>query len=446
MKRLLLAFGFMVFFSATAQGVRTQGMAGLLLPGPAAAYLNPAYTAFPVGLYGYDSGFSLPMGLLGLLRPEANPFVLLTPEGRQAIHDNQSPFDLLALYDQLTHPTEFLLNPPLSPTDVVIDLADPKAIKVTDGNGNKLDFNFSVGSSAGISLTKALTPSPLFRIPFSIDSGLSLDFGLFAGGLGLGANPDANLRKLISTGNLEANTPYGVQAAASGQAGISVGFNFATELPGFEMQDLGMVRAFVGTRGEAFYGLGYLEATASTTVTTDADKVPDSSTAKTTGTAFYSYPGIGLGYGLRADGGVAFESNGSTFGLGVRNLVGFAHWSGTEYDLSTNTSKSAERNSAGFVPAFFLNAATKISDEMGTALLGADVGYDGSVYGHVGGEYMFGPARVRAGLGYEGGLKFGLGAGIAGPGFTLDTALTTHQAPVVGGTVFGIALSLGFVF
>jgi hypothetical protein len=32
------------------------------------------------------------------------------------------------------------------------------------------------------------------------------------------------------------------------------------------------------------------------------------------------------------------------------------------------------------------------------------------------------------------------------PGFNLDAALTTHTGPVVGGTVFGIAMSLGFNF
>lgn len=274
-----------------------------------------------------------------------------------------------------------------------------------------------------------------------------MDIGVFAGGFGLGANPDANLRGLMSSGNLKANTAYGVEAKASGQAGISAGFNFATDLPGLEIPDMGKVNAYVGARGEGFYGLGYLEATATANVSTDANKVPDSQTAKFGGTAFYAYPGVGSGYGLRADGGVAFENNGTTFGLGVRNLIGFAHWSGIEIDLSGAASpKSAERNSFGFVPAFFLNAATKIPSDAGTTLLGGDIGYDGSLFGHVGGEYQIGPARVRAGLGYEGGLKFGLGAGFAGPGFTLDTALTTHQAPVVGGTVFGIALSMGFAF
>ncbi len=447
MKRTVIAVCFLVLLAAQAQGVRTQGMAGLLLPGPAAAYLNPAYTAFPGDVYGYDSGFSLPIGLLGLLRPQANPFVFFSDSGRKSLKDGTSPFDLLALYDQLTHPNEFLINPPQSPGEVVIDLSDPNNIQITDGKGSKLNFDFSVGSPSGVSVSKGLTPNPLFRIPFSVGYGLSLDIGVFAGGFGLGASPDAKLRTLLGRGNLEANTAYGVEAKASGQAGVSAGFSFASELPSFEMQDLGAVKAYVGGRGEAFYGLGYLEGTATATVSTDANKIPDTQTGKLGGTLFYSYPGIGSGYGVRADGGVAFQVQDTTFGLGIRNLIGFAHWSGLEIDLSdTSKTKAAERNSFGFVPAFYLNAATKIPSETGIAILGGDFGYDGSLFGHVGGEYVFGPARVRAGVGYEGGLKFGLGAGFAGPGFTLDTALSTHQAPIVGGTVFGLALSLGFAF
>ncbi len=79
-------------------------------------------------------------------------------------------------------------------------------------------------------------------------------------------------------------------------------------------------------------------------------------------------------------------------------------------------------------------------------MVGGDLGYEGSLYGRVGGEYSLGPTRLRAGLGFDNGFRFGLGAGFVGPGFSLDTALTTHRAPIVGNTVFGIALSLGFNF
>jgi hypothetical protein len=59
-------------------------------------------------------------------------------------------------------------------------------------------------------------------------------------------------------------------------------------------------------------------------------------------------------------------------------------------------------------------------------------------------EYPLGPVALRTGIGYEGGLRFGVGMGLNLEALALDLALTTHQAPLVGGTVYGIALALNF--
>jgi hypothetical protein len=57
-----------------SQGERSLGVTGLVLPGPAAVHLNPAFAAFPAGFYGSDPGFRLPPGVLGLVFcPESNP-------------------------------------------------------------------------------------------------------------------------------------------------------------------------------------------------------------------------------------------------------------------------------------------------------------------------------------------------------------------------------------
>jgi hypothetical protein len=44
----------------------------------------------------------------------------------------------------------------------------------------------------------------------------------------------------------------------------------------------------------------------------------------------------------------------------------------------------------------------------------------------------------------RGGLRFGVGMGLYLEALALDLALTTHQAPLVGGTVYGIALAVNF--
>lgn len=441
-----------------SQGVRSLGMAGLVLPGPGAAYLNPAYAAFPGGLYDADQGFQLPIGLLGLiLRPESNPLPALG--GLSNLTDQNSPFDVLTFYDQFTQPYRFLINPAssrafINPStgypEIQINI-DASGLQITDYQGNPINLDFGLGTPVGVGSSKALTPGPLFRIPFSLGNNLYLDFGLFAGGFGLGLSPNDSLRQALRSGQLQPNTEYALNLTGTAQAGISVGFGYATRLPDVPIPDFGAAKLYVGTRGEAFYGLAYLEGSFSAGVQTNAQGQFDPNQPPVyRGSVFYTIPANGSGFGARADVGVAMEAQGTTVGLGIRNAIGFARWSGTELrwdgTSSNPISGQGERSSFGFVPAFFLNAATRVPLEVGALLVGGDLGYEASLYGRVGGEYSLGPARFRAGLGFDNGFRFGVGAGFVGPGFTVDTALTTHRAPIVGNTVFGIALSLGLGF
>lgn len=453
----VMVFVLMCGFSL-AQGVRSLGMAGLVLPGPEAAHLNPAYAAYPAGLYGSERGLRLPVGLLGLvLRPESNPLPALN--GLSNLTNENSPFDLLTFYDQFTHLNEFLINPAssrafINPStgypEIQINV-DANGIQITDYQGNPIPLDLGLGATAGVAANKALTPAPLLRIPLTLDKNLFFDLGVFAGGFGLGLSPNESLRQALRSGQLQPNTEYAVVLNTSAQAGISVGFGYATRLPDLPIPDLGSARLFVGSRGEAFYGLAYLEGNLSVGLQTDSQGQFDPDQPPVyRGTAFYTIPGSGNGFGVRADLGVVMEARGTTVGLGIRNALGFARWSGTELrwngSSSSPTSSQGERSSFGFVPAFFLNAATQVPLEVGTLLVGGDLGYEASLYGRVGGEYSLGPARLRAGLGFDNGLRFGLGAGFVGPGFSLDAALTTHRAPIVGHTVFGIAVSLGLSF
>lgn len=432
----------------SAQSVRSLGMGGLTLPGPDAAYLNPAYTAFPASLYGSSANLPLPVGLAALfLRPQTNPL--------GDIRSPDSPFDLLSAYDQFSHPNEILLNPASSDAfinpatgnpEVVISL-DGNGVRVTDGSGRPINLDFSVGRPAGISSSKALTPEPLFRLPIPFGAGLSADLGVFAGGLGLGVSPDARLRQAVASGTLQPNTDYSLSASASAQAGISLGLSYATVIPRLPISEGLTSDMYVGVRGEGFYGLAYLEGTATARVHTDENAQP--SNAAYSGKLFYALPGNGSGVGLRADLGVAFQGQGTTIGLGIRNALGYAHWSGIEVTYSEDgqtSSQASERSSFGVAPALFLNAASKLPLELGTLILGGDLGLEDSLYAHMGAEYQLGELRLRAGLGYSGGLVLGLGAGFALPGFSLDAALTTHQAPITGGTVFGIAVGLGISY
>ena len=440
-----------------AQSVRSLGMAGLVLPGPEAAYLNPAYAAYPAGQYGSERGLRLPLGLLGLvLRPESNPLPGLS--GLANLTKENSPFDFLTFYNQLTYPNEFLINPASSKAFLNPNTGYPEiqivveanGIQITDYRGNPIPLDLELGE-VGVAATKALTPAPLLRVPFSLADNLFLDLGIFAGGFGLGLSPNDSLRQALRSGQLSPNSEYAAVLSTSTQSGISLGFGYAARLPDLPIPNLAPLKLYLGSRGEAFYGLTYLEGNLSIGLQTDSQGRFDPNRPPVyRGTVFYSVPGSGNGFGVRADLGVVIETQSATLGLGIRNLLGFVRWSGTELRWNGNpgdpVSSQAERSSFGFVPAIFLNAATQVPLEAGTLLLGGDLGYQSRLYGRIGGEYSFGPARLRAGLGFDNGLRFGLGAGFVGAGFSLDTALTTHRAPVVGNMVFGLAVSLGLNF
>ncbi|RDI96533.1 TetR family transcriptional regulator [Meiothermus sp. QL-1] len=458
MRRTWITSVFVLLSSLSmAQGVRSLGMGGLVLPGPGAAYLNPAYAAYPAGTYGSDTGFQLPIGLLGiLLRQDSNPIPIL--RNPQSLSDPNNPFDFLSFYDQLSHLDSFLFNPASSTAftnpntgypEIQISIAAGR-VQVTDYQGRPLNLDLGFGTPRGLASSKALTPAPLLRLPLVQEGGLFVELGYYAGGFGLSLNPNSALRQALAGDPLQPNTEYSVVLNGSAQTGLSLGFGYATRLPGVPLPQGGQVQLYVGGRGEGFYGLAYAESDLSVGVRTDAQgQIDPNQPPIYRGSLFYAHPGGGSGFGLRADLGVVAEVQGVTVGLGVRNALGYARWSGTELRFSGNanfTSSPAERSSFGFVPAFFLNAATKLDLETGSLIVGGDLGYDTALYGHLGGEYSLGPGRFRAGLGFDNGLRLGLGAGLVGPGFSVDAALTTHRAPIVGHTVYGLALSLGFNF
>ncbi|PZA05808.1 hypothetical protein EWH23_15845 [Meiothermus sp. PNK-Is4] len=423
-----------------AQGVRQQGLGGLILPGPEAAPYNPAYAAYPPA-YAEAEGFRLPLGLLRMVLP-------LFPETNAPayFYDRQTfkqRFDALSFYDQLTHLDSFLFNPARSPDEVVFSIGQNE-VRITDGQGNPLNLDFSVGG--GGQTISALTPPPLLRLPLETGvPGLGLELGLIYGSGGLGVEASEDLKQAVGAGDLSrcrsaTPSPCALTGRTNFISGLGLNLAYATPLP--ELPDFAG-KLYAGVRGEGFYGLGYLEAQATARPTFDQNGNPNGTDYEVR--YFYSVPGNGQGFGVRADAGVVVDYQGFTLGLGVRNLVGFIRWSGTEVTVQNGSSSQtpAERQSGGFAPALFLNGAYRLPLEEGSLLVGADFSSLDSSF-HLGAEYALGPYRLRAGAGLEGGFKFGLGGGVRLEGFSLDTALTVHQAPVVRGTVYGLALSLGF--
>ncbi|TFU17681.1 hypothetical protein [Thermus tengchongensis] len=448
MKKLAVLLTLGLLGAGLAQGVRSLGMGGVALPGPSFAGSNPAYAAFP-DTWGRE-GFALPVGLLRFLPAfsDTSPFTYFTDPNAF-----RTSFDLLSFYDQASHLGSFLLNPARSPDEVVFRVkADGLAI--TDGRGNPLLPSFQVGGTP--EKPTALIPAPLFSLGMDLGPGTYLSVGPFAGTQGVRVRPSPELAQALVGGSIDpckASTPSPCHLEAGGAfaSGISLALGFATPLP--EVPGLG--RVYLGVRGEGFYGLGYVEASGLARPTFDPDGNVNGVSYETR--YFLSYPeylesslglgGSGLGYGVRADLGVAVDGGQYAFGLGVRNLLGFSQWSGVEVEVKDGheTRTPTTRRSGFSAPAFFLNGAYRLPLDVGELLLAADASFGATAPAfRLGLEYALGPVALRTGLGLEGGFRFGLGAGLNLEAMTLDLALTTHQAPLVGGTVYGLALAVGF--
>jgi len=436
---LLLALGF-----SMAQSVRSLGMGGVILPGPWASGYNPAYTAYPADNYGPVGGFSLPLGLINLaLRPEASPVYYFTDFDKF-----QNNFDLIAFLDQLAHPYEFELVMPKSPSEIVFHI-NADGVSVTDANGDPIYLISDDGESPTIGSGDNGLPlrKPFFEINFPATSPYyQASLGAFVSVGGLSVDPSDNLVVDLANGSLQPNTTYSLSAAAAAEAGITGRLSFATPLPaipGFEG------KMYLGGQVNGFYGLVRDDAKVTATFTTDGDGVPG--TASYTSESFYVYPDVGSGFGGRIDFGFAVDYQSATFGLGARNLYSYEQWRGVLRTSSSDGSVSEYPKTivtAKFNPSVFANVAYAQQLPTGMVMLyGADFGYfSGDFSAHAGLEMQESIFRLRGGIGYDNGLKLGLGGGIALPHVALDVALTSHQAIFTKETVFGLAASLGIHF
>lgn len=228
MKRVVSLLMVSFLSLALAQGVRSLGMGGVLLPGPSAQGANPAYAAFPSG---WDrEGFQVPIGLLRFLPifPDTSPFVYFTdPDAFR----NQ--FDFLSLYDQTTHPYSFLLNPARSPDEVVFRVSADR-VSITDGQGRSLMPSFQMGAAPDKPST--FIPQPFLPISIALGPGTYLSIGPFTGTQGVRIATSQELAEALKTGSFsgcraETPSPCALEVQASSASGISLALGFSTPLP-----------------------------------------------------------------------------------------------------------------------------------------------------------------------------------------------------------------------
>ncbi|MEJ2359785.1 MAG: hypothetical protein P8Y13_17135, partial [Deinococcales bacterium] len=191
-----------------------------------------------------------------------------------------------------------------------------------------------------------------------------------------------------------------------------------------------------------------------------------------TGNVDYGYSGTlsqgGLlngtvGYGGQAALGIAAsvpsEIGTVTLGAGVRHL-GVMVWNveQTQVQGDQNSSSSNDLGTVRQVDwAHHVTVGANLALDVPTENLGVPgmrllVAADGTVdlsggfATHAGTELRFGPFAVRAGAGYQDGLRLGVGAGVRTGPIGLDVALTSHRSLFTDHQAFGVAASLGFGF
>jgi len=254
--------------------------------------------------------------------------------------------------------------------------------------------------------------------------------------------------------------------SADAEAGVALDVGTALELP-VPAAALGGAHLYAGIQGSAVVGL----ARASAVFQGQAKAEQDSSGAYT-GNVLYSYDGttgLGgltngtIGYGGEAALGLALTvpspAGTVTAGAAVRHL-GVMVWSLDETRLQGDQTGAVSTPLGTVQEVLYAphvnvgaNVALDVPSEKlrvpGMDLLVAadgDVDLSGGFATHLGAEARFGPVAVRAGLGYQDGLRLGVGAGVRAGPVGLDLALTSHRSLFTDHQAYGVAASLAFGF
>jgi len=428
-----LALVLLIGTPALAQDARTLGMGGVVVAGPGAAGVNPAFAAVP-GRGG--TSLTLPLGALSAVtRDYWDPY--------------SAGFDALSTLDQASALGLYLLDPAASPDRVIVGV---------DGNG--LSVTFEGGA------TMRLTD------PTSFDGGFELPVGGAVGPVRIGVRPFLTLHARFTPGAdarqvfTSASASASAKLVADAEAGVALDVGTALPLP-VPSAALGGGRLFVGVRASGVAGLAKVAADLQGQVTAEQD-----SSGAYTGNVLYSYDGTlsqgglltgSVGYGGMAAFGIAAtvpsEIGTVTMGAGVRHL-GVMIWNlqQTRVQADQNSSSHTDLGTVRQVDwAEHANVGVNLAVEVPSANLGVPgmgllVAADGSVdlsggfATHAGTELQFGPFAVRAGAGYQDGLRLGLGAGVRTGPVGLDVALTSHRSPFTDHQAFGVAASLAFGF
>ena len=440
-----LALVLLLAGAAQAQGARSAALAGTTFPGIDYDANNPASLALPAAPRSFE--LALPLGALQYFASDwANPML--------------PTFDALPVLNQLNDLNNFLLRVPRSPEEisVVID-GDGLAIRA-DGTPITLPRDFALSQRVdlplrfGVGRSWQLGIRPYADIRIASTQALSVtvgDDGLVPTGLA----------PAVASPVLRAELD--LSATATAEAGVAIEVATAIALPG--EGEVG--ENALGIRAGVLIGLAYAHAEASATVASElgiGDGIVGDVNAVAEGTlALGGLLDGGVGVGVVVDIGwigTLTSQNGPVYVALLAERVGVTRWSGTRtaYALEgLELVETGEEEFSEFVWAPFsvsLAIAGRYDEAIGLALpdggaahAAVNLAYSqaGGLRGSVATEVGLGGVSLRAGVGYEAGLRYGVGLGIDSGPAGLDVALSGRQGPL-GDLGLGVSASLRFVW
>jgi hypothetical protein len=417
-----------------AQSARNLGMGGVIVPDETAGLYNPAYSASE-----FENRTVLPLPLGGInLIPQLN---------------FSNGIEGLAIFEQGTHLSSYLLNPPQSPELIEVDIF----------------FGENMGALLGAVEVEGGSPLRLTSKAFQTHSTLNLPVDFRFGSTTFGLRPFGYLSTFLATDDGFRNIFAGGSTAAAleftGEATAGLSFD-ATMAEDFFPDNLAL-GLFLGARLSPYLGVAHAAASgeASAEVAVEGRDLINAEAA-------YSYEltyfiSNGFGYGFTSDLGLALrigesEEDHLDLGIGVNGL-GAGKWPGVETTYSGTGVLSEEiiqkeptkRVTSRVTVSPTASMTANVGYTFGpspttTVVLAADASLGQSQLAiHLGGDLIF-PINtelslsLRGGGGFDDGTVLGLGVGLLTGNTSFDLALHSYPSDFTDERLLGFALTVTF--
>ena len=391
------------------------------------ATANPAHWTTEAGV-GFSFSIRPPLGLLQVAFPPRNPMHAL---------DEPERFNSLALLDALLHPTIFSQSIPEQLDGIDIAIRDDSLgisgfVVRSDGSERSVPLSldaYSGARSARLADRGALPKRWLFG---AVRAGsIPIEYSIYSGGLGIELEPGARLERDLADEQLESDTRYELELAASGQLGATLAPVLSAPI------ELGSGRVHLAARPLLFFDVAWFAVDGSYSFRLSEETGEQEFSAH----ASYGYPGEGYGVGARLDLGTVYEASDWWAGVGLVNAGSVTRRVGTQLSID-GESREYDTTRTAFAPELTATAAWYPSISTGNLSLHADVALAEYVFPEVGLVYSLDPVVVRVSGHWEDGPALETALGLRFGRFLAEFETSNHPYPFTGERATGFRLAL----